>query len=577
MTLDDRSLREHLDRRAVAGVTDVEHIAEVVMTRVAATASGPWWRRIGVRGPSLGVAAAGIAVLILALAVLPPSIWNGPGTSPTPSAERAAGYPATRALTAEELDAVLGSDPSARAGTVVIADVTLEVLRVVCLGTACPRYLIDLGDREIYVFDSDPPDPIVGSPYAFRVTDHPGGRLELLGSVRPGPDGLAWTLPQLTAALVDLKGPGARPVPYLYLVDAWRAVSTTQYRCRAGFSGVFGCGSGVAWLVADEATVSSNSAPPGSLRIPNAAGDSPGAGDPQHGYWLVDPFVAQEDCFLCPPAGAADLLGRVLTLDELGVTLPAPRPSATAGAPTPTPIDPQTAAVEIGFSTGSMALDGFETSDVTVSITFPAGLRPDPGADPSLAPIVVLERGAGDTGDPTDPHIPQLVRAMAPTPDAGQWTATYRLTSGDRGIWRVGGVVAYDIEGHELVIDPAISDTSPTLEVLGTHVPDLTVLLDPYPVEVGRALEVSGRVTDQDSGDPIGDVIVTVGSGAACAPGGIGTTVRTNENGDYAFMIPEADGTTVCAWISGEPGVYPSFDVDVPIALYAAVFAEPTN
>jgi hypothetical protein len=317
MTLDDRSLREHLDRRAEAGASDVEQIAEVVMTRLAATGSGPWWRRLGVRGPSLGVAAAGIAVLVLALAVLPPSLWNGPGSSPTPSASSAVvGYPASRAMTLGELDDFLGADPSERAGQVVIADVELTKRALVCDSAYCPDLEIRFADRTATVMNWDrfvslPFDP----PFAFRVL--PEGDLELLDPVRTGPNALGWTLPQLVDGLPEIRESAEQE---LYLVDAWRAVSAAQYRCLAGSSGVFGCGSGVAWLVARGAAGPSTSAPPGSLRIPNVSGDSPSDNTPQHGYWLVDPFVAQEECFLCPPAGAVDLLGRVLTFDELAFT-----------------------------------------------------------------------------------------------------------------------------------------------------------------------------------------------------------------------------------------------------------------
>jgi len=409
MTLDDQSLREHLDRRAAAGVTDVEQIAEVVMTRVAATGSGPWWRRVGVRAPSLGIAAAAIVVVVVALAVLPPRLWPGPGTSASPSVSPAInGYPIDRALTVKELDAVLGSDPAARAGEIVIANVTLEALDVRCLGTACPRYIADLERRSIGVHDPGAAEPELPGSSVLQV--RPDGSLDLLGYARSGPDGLAWTLPQVTAELPNLHGPGARPVPYLYLVDGWRAVSTNAYRCLAAPSTDFGCGEGVAWLVADEASLPTdfNSAPNGSLRVSNVTGVRVRSdGLQQHGYWLVDPFVPQEDCFLCPPAGAADLLGPILTLDELAFT-----PSETSGpsAAHPYPADQALNVLELGAVLGPDpgARAGLTViADVTLEPVFGlcAGECPryyavledrripvyDPGgADPDLAGTVAL-------------------------------------------------------------------------------------------------------------------------------------------------------------------------------------------
>jgi hypothetical protein len=162
---------------------------------------------------------------------------------------------------------------------------------------------------------------------------------------------------------------------------------------------------------------------------------------------------------------------------------------------------------------------------------------------------------------------------MRQSPVAGLWTATFRLTSGDRGIWRVDGLTAYNAAGHELNISPAIRDASPRLEVVGTDVPHLTMELEPSPLAIGQPLEVTGQVTDEDTGEPLGGVVVSIGRGPACSPGGIGTSVETNPNGAYSFVFAEADQTPVCAWISGEPGLYPSFDSEAPVALYGILFA----
>ena len=178
MTLDDRSLREHLDRRAEAGLTDVAETADVVLARVGEIDRGPWWRRLGVRAPSLGIAAGAVAVLVIALAVLPPRIWPGPGTSPTTSDSAVArGYPADRALTAQELDALLGPNPADRASVMVIADVQLLPIRDVCDSADCPTYWINTGGRNIMVYafpqaepvppDQAQPEPFVPGPRPF--------------------------------------------------------------------------------------------------------------------------------------------------------------------------------------------------------------------------------------------------------------------------------------------------------------------------------------------------------------------------------------------------------------------------
>ncbi|MEW5992355.1 MAG: hypothetical protein AB1736_13570 [Chloroflexota bacterium] len=327
MTLDDRSLREHLDRRAEAGASDVEGIADVVMARVAVTGRGGWWRGLSVRGPSLGAAATAIMVVVVALAVVSPGIWPGPGTSTPSETAPAPDYPGLRALTVKELDAVLGSDPAARAGEIVIASVTLEAFDLRCYGTDCPRYLANLDGRIVSIHDPGEAAPELPGASVLRIRSD--GDLDLLGHVRAGPDGLAWTLPQLTAELPEIRT-ADRAVPYLYLVDAVHVVTDQAYRCRFGMGEGepdFDCGTGVAWLVPNDASLPSSftSAPTGSLRVPNVS-------DvryrmyalQQHGYWLVDPFVAQDEatCFLCPPVGAVDLIGRVPTGDELELMPP---------------------------------------------------------------------------------------------------------------------------------------------------------------------------------------------------------------------------------------------------------------
>ena len=125
----------------------------------------------------------------------------------------------------------------------------------------------------------------------------------------------------LTAS-ADLRA-ADRAVPYFYLVDAVRAVSTALYRCGPTVPKKdgpdFTCGDGVAWLVPDGASLPSTliTAPADSLRVPNVTAFRLRSDAlRQRGFWLVDPFVVQDSCFLCPPAGAADLIGRVLTPEE---------------------------------------------------------------------------------------------------------------------------------------------------------------------------------------------------------------------------------------------------------------------
>jgi len=345
MTLDDRSLREHLVRRAKAGATDIGALRDSVLAQLSDGAHGsPWYRQSRIRS-TIGLAAAAVVVALVGLALLPEYRDPGPAMSASPSAfpfasatpgdRPALEYPADRAMTAAELEELLGDNPADRASIVVIADVELVVLDATCVGE-CPAYLIRTASGQIAVFDGGDRIFAIAGPQAFRV--RADGDLDVLGPVREGPEGLSWTLPQLTTELTKLRAAeGANPVPFLYLVDAVRVVSEAAFRCFAPPPAIdvrFGCGSGsVSWLVPAEASVSTagSNAPPGSLRVPNVTGIRP-SGDAfrQRGFWLLDPWVTPEDCFLCPSAGAADLLGRVLTFRDLGSTA-APGTSPAGG------------------------------------------------------------------------------------------------------------------------------------------------------------------------------------------------------------------------------------------------------
>ena len=71
MTLDDRSLREHLDRRAESGATDPLAVPDAVMDRIGVTGP-PWWRR-----RPFGMATRGFAAAAGAMAVLVVGAMNG--------------------------------------------------------------------------------------------------------------------------------------------------------------------------------------------------------------------------------------------------------------------------------------------------------------------------------------------------------------------------------------------------------------------------------------------------------------------------------------------------------------------
>lgn len=254
----------------------------------------------------------------------------------------------------------------------------------------------------------------------------------------------------------------------------------------------------------------------------------------------------------------------MLTPEELAYT-PSPSPTAIVAA---------SSVENIAFSSELVTLDGFETADVNVTVTLAGDVVPSHQMDGSLTPLICLERdGAADA---VDPHPSALSRTLVEIGGTNPWVASLRLTSGDQGTWRVTCVVAYDASGKELNINPAITGASPSLEVIGTHAPHLTMEFKPSPAEIGQALEVFGRVTDEDTGEPLSGIVVAIGRGDVCTQDGSGTTVTTNPNGAYTYVIPEADDAAVCTWITDLDGLYPGLISD-PIAIYARLSAHPTE
>lgn len=231
MTLDDRSLREHLERRADAGNLDVSALTEAVLAGATRRRQISRWRRLDSRFVGIGIAAAVAVAMLGAAIVVPPRLWPSPGTSadaslgvspdasPRATAGDLAGYPANRALTTDELFAAVLDQPQAQVGTLLIADVEIHVLGTSCVpgASACGLYFVRTPARvaSLHVIGTNRPQG--RATYAFRVASGP--ELEFVGSVDPGPDRFAWTMPRLTDALAtsnELVSHGR-----LVLADGW--------------------------------------------------------------------------------------------------------------------------------------------------------------------------------------------------------------------------------------------------------------------------------------------------------------------------------------------------------------------
>lgn len=339
MTLDDRDIREHLERRATAGVVDPAHIAVAVVDQSARVRRLPWWRSRSARNPAVGLAAA-VVIAVLGVAILPGRLGPGPGGSPSPSHPIVAGYPGDRALTTDELFAAVFDEPRAQVGTLLIADVS-----VIALPISCPSGEPNCEYHELRSPSRSLPIHVIGHDLtsgraisAFWVS--PGRELEFVSTISRGPGGLTWTTSELGDRIADLRSIAAAS-PTSYLVSGWLWSVGDYRRCliegnpppsRPDFG--YPCGQTRVFLAPDntEPPVPSWAAVADSwLRLPNSVADRYASVDgPIQGFWLIDFSPGDPECTGCSKMGGATLVGRVLALGG-----PAPSESATPAPPTP--------------------------------------------------------------------------------------------------------------------------------------------------------------------------------------------------------------------------------------------------
>ncbi len=439
MTLDDRFLREHLERRAQAGAIDVTTLTEAVLAGSAGRAQAPRLRRLDSRILGIGVAAVLAVAMLGAVILVPPRLWPSPGTSPdaSPGASLDAspratagdltGYPSEHALTTDELFAVVLDEPQAQVGTLLIADVEIDVLPTSCTpgASACGLYYVRTPVRVASLHVVGTNRPLGRAIYAFRIASGP--ELEFVGSVTPGPTRLAWKLLQVTDSLAAsdglVSGGG------LVLVDAWLGSLNGSPYCAlavprpSGVVDTFGCGQ-ASWVLPEGYSIGPlqhGFKPEFGLRLPNNMG---ALGNP-HGFWLIKPIGLPSDCFLCPPAGAATLVGRVDLIDGLVQ----PDPSATTSGTYP---DERalTAAELAAYIDDPWFARASPIVIADVSLT-PIGLCLDDYTCPRYS-IAVPGR--------TDPILVWDDRAAGPSPAAPVGPIAYRVKTDVPGLDLIGPV-----------------------------------------------------------------------------------------------------------------------------------------
>ncbi len=154
--------------------------------------------RLGGLAPALAALALLVA-LALGVSLLPGTVPTTPSGSLPPNSPTA--VPTVHALSAAELGALLAASDGAAAGRVVVADLSLrQVASYSCLPLRPPAsadacladWQID-GLAQVIVTGVEGPLDRSGL-YALRIRS--ATRLDLLGTVTPGPSGFAWTVDQ---------------------------------------------------------------------------------------------------------------------------------------------------------------------------------------------------------------------------------------------------------------------------------------------------------------------------------------------------------------------------------------------
>jgi len=256
-----------------------------------------------------------------------------------------------------------------------------------------------------------------------------------------------------------------------------------------------------------------------------------------------------------------------------------------SSAPTPGPTPAPTALIDTGkisvldlsLSTNNVVLEGLETADVTLSVTFGGEVVAMGQMDLSTTPLACLTR---DQPAAAGSAFVQMVNDFTRVAGTNTWEAEYRFTSSQAGVWHVTCLQAHDADSNALApdmvgIDPFALGWSPVLTVEGTHRPNLTMGFNPDPAASGEPLEVFGRVTDEN-GAPLAGVDITIGRDNVCAEGGGGEIVTTDSDGRYSYTIKQADDYAVCAWMLETPGAFPKpFQSTELNGVYADVFAHP--
>lgn len=176
----DPTIREQLTRRSSGRLPD--GLATQV-SKALAGAGGPRshsrWPSLRLTAPRLAGTALGIAfVAVLAVALVAPALRSGPGAS--------AGYPYGRALTTDELVALMANPPAINTALVVTA--TIDVRNDVCPMNRYPTAGVIHGvTPQICVMQSGPSPQLTGTSVTgtFAVRYLGPGYVGLLGQITP--------------------------------------------------------------------------------------------------------------------------------------------------------------------------------------------------------------------------------------------------------------------------------------------------------------------------------------------------------------------------------------------------------
>jgi len=258
----------------------------------------------------------------------------------------------------------------------------------------------------------------------------------------------------------------------------------------------------------------------------------------------------------------------LLALSLIGV-------AGVANAATTGPADPVLVSASVARPTVAVSGLNSVVETVSVHLTDPDGVCVGCGSE-SQDPVFALPAAIFSSG-----QIVPLKLARGTVTD-GIWKGTFAITTQQAGHQTLTHVIADGGQGDQVVretdIVPADHGINVTINVTATHASSVSVGVVPNPATYHHALTWKGRAYFPDTGAPIANHRLVIGSDTNCGIDSLGNaTVTTDSRGYWSYTEANAVDQVRCVVLTGtgDPN-----DVNTPIFAFRSfgvVFAQKVS